>query len=58
MQDKLETILDIVTIDDDDSQIMNTDSEMVNKVLAQDLNSHEYVHLSQDEETVDLQCCQ
>ena len=41
VQDKLETILDIVTIDDDDTQIMNTDSEMVNKVLAQDLNSHE-----------------
>ena len=37
VQTMLETISDIVTIDNDDSQLINADSDMVDQVLAQDL---------------------
>ena len=54
VQNRLETISNIVTIDDDDSQTMNMDSDKMYQVLAQDLYSHEQVLLGQDEETVQL----
>ena len=54
VQNRLEIISYIITVDDEESQEMLTNSDIIDQVLAKDFHSHEQIHLGTDEETIQL----